>query len=217
MDEKSTPAIGKKLLAGALAIGAVFGAAGFANAATHDDSTPTPASQLQDDNVQLQDGALDESLETDADEADEHDRGSSEELLTGTVADQVTAAALAAVPGGTIDRVETDDGEAAYEAHTTDADGNRVTVTFDESFNVLATEAGGGRGDHDGERGDHDHAPLDPAVAEQVTAAAQLAVPGGTVTKVEQEDAGFEAHVIGTDGVEVEVYFDADMNVLAID
>ena len=36
------------------------------------------------------------------------DRGGSEELLTGDLAAQVTAAAEAAVPGGTIVRVETD-------------------------------------------------------------------------------------------------------------
>jgi hypothetical protein len=41
----------------------------------------------------------------------------------------VREAALARVSGGTIERVETDaDGHAAYEAHMTDADGNRITV-----------------------------------------------------------------------------------------
>lgn len=67
---------------------------------------------------------------------------SSEELLTGDLAAQVTAAAEAAVPGGTVVRVETDAQGAAYEAHMTDADGNPVTVTFDESLNVISTNQG---------------------------------------------------------------------------
>ena len=54
----------------------------------------------------------------------------------------MTAAAQAAVPGGTIDRVETDADGAAYEAHMTDADGNPVTVTFDESFAVVEIQEG---------------------------------------------------------------------------
>ena len=58
------------------------------------------------------------------------------------MADKVTAAALEAVPGGTVERVETDDDGAAYEAHMTDADGNRVTVTFDESFAVVEIQEG---------------------------------------------------------------------------
>lgn len=70
--------------------------------------------------------------------------GTREALLTGDTAAQVTAAALAAVPGGTIDRVETDAEGAAYEAHMTKADGTRVTLKFDTSFNVTATESGFG-------------------------------------------------------------------------
>jgi hypothetical protein len=65
-----------------------------------------------------------------------------EEALTGDVATQVTAAAQAAVPGGTIERVETDADGAAYEAHMTDADGNPVTVTFDENFAVVEIQQG---------------------------------------------------------------------------
>jgi hypothetical protein len=71
--------------------------------------------------------------------------GITEELLTGDTADKVTAAALQAVPGGTIERVETDAEGAAYEAHMTDADGARVTVKLDESFAVTAVEQGHGR------------------------------------------------------------------------
>ena len=79
--------------------------------------------------------------------------GPGETLLTGTTADKVKAAALAAVPGGTIIRVETDSGGSPYEAHMTKSDGTQVTVKVDAGFKVTATEErgfgagpGGGRG-----------------------------------------------------------------------
>jgi uncharacterized membrane protein YkoI len=65
-----------------------------------------------------------------------------ETLLTGDTAAQVREAALARVPGGTIERVETDaDGHAAYEAHMTDADGNRVTVYVNAQFEVVSVDS----------------------------------------------------------------------------
>jgi hypothetical protein len=72
---------------------------------------------------------------------DGHDNG--ETPLTGEVADKVKAAALAAVPGGTIDRVETDSDGSPYEAHVTKSDGTHVTVKVDSTFKVTAVEAGG--------------------------------------------------------------------------
>jgi hypothetical protein len=68
--------------------------------------------------------------------------GTKEELLTGTTADQVKAAALAANPGATIQRVENDAEGATYEAHITKADGTQATVKLDASFAVTATESG---------------------------------------------------------------------------
>jgi hypothetical protein len=69
-----------------------------------------------------------------------HER-SDETRLTGDNLSKVTAAAQAKVPGGTIVRVETDaDGNAAYEAHMTNASGNEVTVYVDKSFNVVSVE-----------------------------------------------------------------------------
>jgi hypothetical protein len=42
-----------------------------------------------------------------------------------------------------VDRVETDgDGNAAYEAHITKADGSRITVYVNEQFNVVKVEQG---------------------------------------------------------------------------
>lgn len=69
--------------------------------------------------------------------------GVREELLTGDTAAKATAAALAAVPGGTIQRVETDAEGATYEAHMTKSDGSQVTVKMDADFKVTGTEAGG--------------------------------------------------------------------------
>lgn len=72
--------------------------------------------------------------------------GTKETLLTGDTAEKVKAAALVAVPGGTIQRVENDAEGAVYEAHMTKSDGSAVTVKLDASFNVTGTETGfGGR------------------------------------------------------------------------
>ena len=61
----------------------------------------------------------------------------------GDAASKVSAAALARVPGGTIERVETDaDGNAKYEAHMTKADGSRVTVYVNADFEVVSVESG---------------------------------------------------------------------------
>lgn len=68
--------------------------------------------------------------------------GSKEELLTGDTATKVTAAAVAAVPGGTVQRVENDAEGATYEAHMSKADGSDVTVKLDANFTVTSTDAG---------------------------------------------------------------------------
>lgn len=69
---------------------------------------------------------------------------SDETVLTGADADKAKAAALQAVPGATVDRVETDADGAAYEAHVTKSDGSKVTVKFDKDFNVTDVENGMG-------------------------------------------------------------------------
>jgi hypothetical protein len=72
--------------------------------------------------------------------------GPGETLLTGTAASRARAAALAAVPGASVIRVETDSAGAAYEAHLTRSDGTQVTVKLDRGFHVTATESGFGGG-----------------------------------------------------------------------
>ena len=63
-------------------------------------------------------------------------------MLTGDTAAKVEAAAKAKVPNGTIVRVETDaEGNAAYEAHMTKADGTPVTVYVNKQFEVVSVES----------------------------------------------------------------------------
>lgn len=69
-----------------------------------------------------------------------------ETVVTGSNYDKLKAAALKAVPGGTVYRIETDADGAAYEAHMTKADGSEVTVKFDSNFAVTATQDGMGAG-----------------------------------------------------------------------
>jgi uncharacterized membrane protein YkoI len=89
--------------------------------------------------------------------ADRRDGGrEGETALTGANLATARAAALKAVPGATVDRIETDADGAVYEAHMTKADGTRVTVKFDKDFKVTSTEdgrGGGGRGGHAGRDG----------------------------------------------------------------
>jgi len=68
--------------------------------------------------------------------------GITEQELTGDDAAKATAAAQAAVPDGTIDRVETDAEGAAFEAHMTKADGSHVTVKLNSDFSVASVEDG---------------------------------------------------------------------------
>jgi hypothetical protein len=72
--------------------------------------------------------------------------GPDETLLTDGTADKVREAALEAVPGGTIIRVETDSEGSPYEAHVRKADGSIVTVKVDENYKVTSTESGFGGG-----------------------------------------------------------------------
>jgi hypothetical protein len=70
-----------------------------------------------------------------------------EKAVSADVAAKLKAAALKSVPGGTVFRVETDAGDAAYEAHVKKSDGSFVTVKFDKSYAVTAVEDGMGKGD----------------------------------------------------------------------
>ncbi|MGZ4765665.1 MAG: PepSY domain-containing protein, partial [Ilumatobacteraceae bacterium] len=137
--------------------------------------------------------------------------------LEGDVAAQVTAAAQAAVPGGTIDRVETDN-DGVYEAHVTKADGTHVIVQIGADYTVTGTidQPQGGPGGRGGGPGAGETA-LEGDTATSVTAAAQAAVPDGTIVRVETDSDGspYEAHVTKADGTEVVVKVDANFTVTA--
>ena len=67
--------------------------------------------------------------------------GPGETLLTDVTASKVRAAALNAVPGGTIIRVETDSEGSPYEAHVRKSDGTEVEVLVNKDFEVTAVNA----------------------------------------------------------------------------
>jgi uncharacterized membrane protein YkoI len=65
--------------------------------------------------------------------------GQRETLLTGDTAAKVKAAALAKVPGATVERVETDaDHGSPYEAHLRKSDGTELEVLVNKDFAVTA-------------------------------------------------------------------------------
>jgi uncharacterized membrane protein YkoI len=150
-----------------------------------------------------------------------------ETALTGDTLSKVTAAAEAKVPDGTIDRVEADaDGNAAYEAHMTKADGTHVTVYVSAQFEVVSVETGGpggpgghrGPGGFGGPRGDE--TPLTGDTLSKATAAAQAKVPGATVVRAETDaegNAAYEVHMTKADGTPVTVYVNAQFEVVSVE
>lgn len=124
----------KWLMTGALTAGVALGAAGLAGAATGS-STSTASSAT---------GSAAATNTAPDPAAVAH--GPGETLLTGTTAAKVKSAALAAVPGATVLRVETDAQGSPYEAHLRKSDGTQVTVKVDASFKVTATQSGFGGG-----------------------------------------------------------------------
>ena len=132
----------KTVLAGALVAstltGGALGAAlltGSANAADSSTSTTAPAANSNS-------GTNGTQPAFDPTKGGHVANGITEQLLTGSAAEQAKAAALAAVPGGTIQRVENDAEGATYEAHMTKSDGTQVTVKMDANFKVTGVETG---------------------------------------------------------------------------
>jgi len=129
---------------GLLAVAVVAGGVGVANAAT---TTPTPAASSSGTSS----SSWTSSTSTTAPKAFSPGGAaavrSDETVVTGADAETLKAAALKAVPGATVVRVETDAGDAAYEVHLTKADGTVVTVKFDKNLAVVNVETGMGQGD----------------------------------------------------------------------
>jgi hypothetical protein len=85
-----------------------------------------------------------------------HGPGTGKELLTGDDAEKATAAAQAAVEGGTVLRVTVDpDGD--YEAHVRNSEGTVVEVTMDDTFSVTGVEELPARGPARGHGGPRGH------------------------------------------------------------
>lgn len=162
---------------GALVAGgatASFAASSADSATTQSDtsSTTTPSSTDQAPAQDQQPPDQGQRPDFDPSKGGHTANGKTEELLTGDTATKVTEAALAAVPGATIERVETDAEGAVYEAHLVTSDGKHQTVTFDADYNVVEIQDGpgagamggpGGRGGGHGQRGGAPAAPSAPA------------------------------------------------------
>jgi hypothetical protein len=137
MNPMKKAAVGAMLAASTItggAIGAAFLSGGTASAQTSTDSSTSSS-----DSTATAPAPHDPKL------GGHTANGITEALLTGDTAASVTSAAQAAVPDGTIDRVENDAEGAVYEAHMTKADGSHVTVKLDAAFNVTGIEAGHGK------------------------------------------------------------------------
>jgi hypothetical protein len=126
---------------GALALGAAAGAAGIANAASGG-STQSPTQPAA--SAFAANGAPGQPPGAPGLNPAKMSHGPGETVLTGASASKARAAALAAVPGATVIRVETDSAGAAYEAHLRKSDGTYVTVKLDTGFHVTGTASGFG-------------------------------------------------------------------------
>jgi hypothetical protein len=138
---------------GILAAGALAGAILAGTVSASADTTPTPsASSSASTGTSAGSAATGQSGQQGQLPAGPADNSSTpvrsdEKAVSADIAAKLKAAALTAVPGGTVIRVETDAGDAVYEAHMTKADGTRVTVKFDKDLAVTAVEDGMGKGD----------------------------------------------------------------------
>jgi hypothetical protein len=113
------------LVAGGLIAGGVLAGTLTANAATD------PATTTATDSSTGQ-AAVDPS----------QPQRSDEQLLTGDTKSQVEAAGLAANPGATIERTESDS-DGVYESHIVTAAGDHVIVQVGADFAVTGTDTGG--------------------------------------------------------------------------
>jgi hypothetical protein len=126
--------IRKVLIAGALAgtalLGGVLGASMLGSAGAQTSTTTAPSAGS--------------TAAPDPGHGPHQANGIIETELSGDDASKAIAAAQAAVPGGSVERAETDAEGAAYEVHMTKSDGSEVTVKLNSNFEV--TETLNGRG-----------------------------------------------------------------------
>jgi len=138
--------LGGGLLATGVVAGAIIGGTVLSSAATTTPSAPSSSSSTAAPGTANAPAPNKQSTPVRGDE----------KAVSTDVAAKLKAAALKAVPGGTVYRVETDGDGDAYEAHMTKADGSMVTVKFDKKYAVTGVEEGMGAG---GPGGGHGHGP----------------------------------------------------------
>ena len=138
--------VGGGLLATGVIAGAIIGGTVLSSAATTTSGTPSASSSAPAAGTAKAPNKQSTPVRDD------------EKAVSADQAAKLKVAALKAVPGGTVYRVETDGDGAAFEAHMTKADGSLVTVKFDKNLAVTGVEDGmgaGGPGGH-GPGGDSD-------------------------------------------------------------
>jgi uncharacterized membrane protein YkoI len=126
-------------IAGAAVAGAAVGAATLGTASAATDPTPSTSAPATSESNSGNATAPSDAAKG---QGPHQANGIPEAPLTGDDATKATAAAQAAVPGATVDRVETDADGATYEAHMTKSDGTKVTVKMDANFTVTGTVDG---------------------------------------------------------------------------
>jgi hypothetical protein len=131
----------RKGLAAVAALGAIaLGGSALANAATNGGSSGSGSSAAQQ-GYPSPNGAPQSQPRRDPTVPGGHvgANGKTEAPLPAAIAAKVKAAAEAKVPGGTVERVETDvDHGSPYEAHVRKADGTELEVLVDKDFKVTA-------------------------------------------------------------------------------
>ncbi len=151
-------------VAGASAFGLGIGATSLVSAA----SSSTTDTAVVSTNTGSSTGSntvlppLDQTGTPPADDANRPDpaslpNGPGETVLTGDDAAKVTEAALAAEPGATVVRIETDTNGHAFEAHVQLADGSYKTLYFTADYAADGSETGFGPGGPGGPCGPGHH------------------------------------------------------------
>ena len=135
-----------------------------------------------------------------------------EKALTGDTKSKVEAAVLAAYPGATIERTETDS-DGVYESHVTTADGEQLVVQVGDDFAVTGTQQGG-HGHGRGPGGGAGEQALTGDTKSKVEAAVLVEYPGATIERSETDNGGvYEAHITTADDEQLTVLVDEDFAV----
>jgi len=155
----------KWIITVAVAAGAALGAYGIAGAATSSTTSPSKATSSSTTRFQGNEDPTHEQGESAQREADEKagrfgfgrhgfggrgcDGHGNETVVTGATSAKIKAAALAAVPGSTVDKTEKR-ADGSYEAEITKADGSKLHLSLDKNFVVTSMSSRGRYGPPDG-------------------------------------------------------------------